>query len=130
MSHVASNENMQQCIEQCLNCYRICRETAMNHCLEQGGAHVEPSHFRLMINCADICRTAADFMLSNSVLHGKVCAACADVCDACAVSCGEVGDMDDCVQACQRCAESCRQMAGALPGKQRAGRERRATVPM
>ena len=46
-------------MEKCLECYSICRETAMNHCLEAGGQHVEPEHFRLMASCAEICRTAA-----------------------------------------------------------------------
>lgn len=128
MTHTVSNASLQQCIEQCTECHQTCLDMAMNHCLALGGKHVEPDHFRLMINCADICRTAADFMLTNSALHGKVCAVCADLCEACAHSCREVGDMDECVQACQRCAESCRQMAGAVPGKQRPGRP--ATAPM
>lgn len=103
--------DMQQCIDACLHCYRVCVRTAMNHCLESGGRHVEPVHFRLMHNCAEICRTSADFMLGNSPLHARICAACADVCDACADSCEQVGDMDECVQACRSCAQSCRQMA-------------------
>ena len=106
------NERMQQCIQDCLDCYQTCLHDATNHCLETGGKHVEPTHFRLMINCAEICRTAADFMLSNSSLHGRVCAACAEVCEACAQSCEEVGDMDECVRACRECAESCREMTG------------------
>lgn len=85
----------------------------MNQCLETGGDHVAPEHFRLMINCADICRTAADFMLSSSRLHGQVCAACAEVCDACAVSCENLGDMERCVRACRECAQNCRAMAHA-----------------
>ena len=108
------SSSMQQCIDDCLHCYRTCMQTAMNHCLEAGGRHTEPEHFRLMINCADICRTAAEFMLSNSKLHGPICAACAEVCHACAQSCEQIGDMDECVQACRTCMDSCRQMAEGL----------------
>jgi hypothetical protein len=104
-------QDMQNCIQQCLHCYETCKREAMNHCLEVGGKHVEPTHFRLMMNCAEICRTSADFMLTNSSLHATVCGACAEVCDACASSCEQVGDMQECVQACRQCAESCRQMA-------------------
>ena len=104
---------MQRCIDACLHCYRTCLYDAMNHCLETGGEHVKPDHFRLMINCADICRTSADFMLSGSDVVGFVCAACADVCDACAASCRRLGDMDECVKACEQCAQSCRRMSGA-----------------
>ena len=105
------SQDMQHCIQECLRCYEVCRRDAMNHCLEVGGKHVEPKHFRLMMNCAEICRTSADFMLTNSSLHATVCGACAEVCDACAKNCEQVGDMEECVQACRRCAESCRQMA-------------------
>lgn len=113
MAHAALNQAMQKCIQDCLNCYRVCREMAMNHCLETGGRHVEPHHFRLMLNCADICETAADFMLSNSDMHAKVCGVCAEVCEACARSCQDIGDMEECVRACRQCAESCWQMAGS-----------------
>ena len=109
-----TSSSMQHCIDDCFHCYRTCMQTAMNHCLETGGRHTEPEHFRLMINCADICRTAAEFMMSSSLLHGPVCAACAEVCHACAQSCQQIGDMDECVQACRTCMDSCRQMAEGL----------------
>src|SRR5262249_48230138 len=79
-----------------------------------GGPHVEPEHFRLMLNCASICRTSAEFLLSRSPLHVRVCEACAAACDACARSCAEIGGMDDCGRACAACAISCRQVAAAL----------------
>jgi hypothetical protein len=123
MQSSAMQSDMQQCIEECLRCYRVCTQTAMNHCLETGGRHVEPLHFRLMHNCAEICRTSADFMLSNSPLHARICGACADVCDACADSCEQVGEMDECVQACRACAQSCHQMAGGHMGMPTMGQQ-------
>jgi hypothetical protein len=36
-------EEMNRCIQTCLSCYRMCLGTAMNHCLETGGKHVEPA---------------------------------------------------------------------------------------
>lgn len=107
----AMSQEMQQCIQECLNCHRVCLQEAMNHCLEMGGKHTEANHFRLMINCAEICQTSANFLLSNSPLHKRTCAVCAEVCEACAQSCERVGDMAECVEACRRCAESCRRMA-------------------
>lgn len=112
--HAAGSE-LQQCIEACLACYQSCRQTSMNHCLETGGRHVEPDHFRLMSACAEICRTSADFMLIGTSLHKVVCGACADVCEACATSCADIGDMAACVDACRRCAESCRAMVASGP---------------
>lgn len=67
---------------------------------------------RLMLSCAEICRTSAAMMLIGTEHHKTVCRACAEVCEACARSCGQVGGMDACVQACRSCAESCRAMAG------------------
>jgi hypothetical protein len=103
---------MQACIEECLRCYRTCLGMASNHCLPAGGRHVEPEHFRLMMTCAEICRTSAHVMLIGAPEHKHVCRACAEICAACARSCEAVGDMPDCVAACRACAESCRAMAG------------------
>jgi hypothetical protein len=84
---------------------------AMTHCLETGGKHVEPAHFRLMMACAEICRTSAHIMLLNSPHHKHVCRECAEICTECAKDCERIGDMDDCVRACKSCAASCRAMA-------------------
>jgi hypothetical protein len=102
---------MQSCIQECLSCYQICLGTAMTHCLETGGEHVEPKHFRLMMACAEICRTSAHFMLLNSPHHKHTCKECAEICDECAADCERIGDMEGCVTACRKCADSCRKMA-------------------
>jgi hypothetical protein len=107
-----AGNTLQECIESCIECHHICLEMAMNHCLEQGGKHVAPEHFRLMMNCAEICQTAANFMLSGSHLHQQTCAICAEVCEACAESCEKLSGMEECVRACRMCAASCREMAG------------------
>jgi hypothetical protein len=105
---------MQSCIDDCMRCHQTCLNMALTHCLEMGGQHVEPTHFRLMLDCAEICQTTANFMLRGSAHHAHVCAECADICEDCARSCEQVGDMDDCVQTCRQCADSCRKMAGAM----------------
>ena len=101
---------MRSCIEACLRCYAMCQGTAMNHCLEAGGKHTEPNHFRLMLACAEICRTSANFMLINTDLHKRTCRECAAICEACAKDCEAIGGMEECAAECRRCAESCRQM--------------------
>ena len=111
MNHEHMNQEMQQCIQNCQECHRVCLHKAMSHCLEMGGKHTEPNHFRLMMDCAQICQTSADFMLRGSAHSAHVCAECADVCEACAKSCEAVGEMEECVAACRKCAESCRKMA-------------------
>ena len=87
---------MKFCIEGCLRCYQACLGTAMGHCLEMGGRHLEPSHFRLMMACSEICRTSAHFML---------------ICIQCAAECEKLGDMQDCVDACRACAQALHKVA-------------------
>jgi hypothetical protein len=108
-----SSQAMQECIQACTDCHNICIETAA-YCLQQGGKHAEASHIRTLLDCAEICQTSANFMLRGSLLHGRTCGVCAELCEACAQSCAPMGDdaqMQACAQICRRCAESCRRMA-------------------
>ncbi|WP_024297779.1 four-helix bundle copper-binding protein [Methylomicrobium lacus] len=110
LAHTPSEHATQACIEACSHCHQVCLATAMNHCLEAGGKHVKPKHFRLLMNCAEICQTSANFQLSSSQFSHHLCAVCAEVCEACATDCEKIGGMEECVEACKECAESCRQM--------------------
>ena len=102
---------MRGCIDSCLACYRECLSTAMGHCLEMGGQHTEPKHFRLMMACAEICRTSAHSLLIRVEQYKHTCRACAEFCRQCADDCERFGDMQTCVDACRKCADSCEQMA-------------------
>jgi hypothetical protein len=109
--HHHTTPEMAACIDDCLSCYRTCLGMAMSHCLEAGGEHVAPPHFRLMMTCAEICRSSAHLMLIGTEHHRQSCAACAEICEACARDCARLDGMEPCVEACQRCAASCRAMA-------------------
>ncbi|OAP35179.1 ferredoxin [Sinorhizobium glycinis] len=109
--HNHQSPEMKACIDECLACYRECVSTAMGHCLETGGEHTKPEHFRLVTVCAEICRTSAHFMLVGSEHHMHVCRECAEICSQCADDCERIGDMQSCVDACRRCADSCLKMA-------------------
>ena len=104
----------RHCIEQCTHCHQVCLQHAARHCLELGGEHVEPEHFRLMLACAEICRTTAAILSIGVPQHARVCAACAAICTACADSCTSMKDMEDCARACRDCAASCSDMAGPM----------------
>jgi hypothetical protein len=108
-----SNE-MQQCTQNCLKCHSTCLSTLMLFCLPQGGQHAEANHVSLMLDCADVCQTCANFMLRGSMLHARTCGVCAEVCEMCARDCEQFAEdahMQACAQICRRCAESCRQMS-------------------
>lgn len=112
-THDQPSAAMRNCIRECQNCHSICLETVM-HCLQMGGEHAEPAHIRLMLDCAEICQTSANFMLRASDLHARTCGVCAEVCERCAQDCERFTDdtlMQQCAQACRNCAQSCREMA-------------------
>ena len=106
-----TSDAMSRCIEMCLSCYRSCMGTAMTHCLEVGGKHTEPAHFRLMMACAEMCRTSAHFMLIGTPHHKHTCGECAEICTECADDCERIGGMEECVKICRACAASCKEMA-------------------
>lgn len=125
----AMKPEVEECIRLCLDCYRSCEQTFAGHCLEQGGPHVEPRHARLMLSCAEVCRTAAVLMLHQSPQHPLQCGVCAELCRQCAQSCREVGGMDECVQACDACADSCERMAAKAPAGQGRGAQVETRAP-
>ncbi len=104
---------MRDCIEDCIDCYKICLETIM-YCLTKGGNHSDPDHIQMMFECANICNASATSMLMGSDHHQKLCAVCSDICNSCAEDCEEFGDdqMMECGAMCSRCSESCKEMAG------------------
>lgn len=99
----------------CHECHDVCEDTLVNHCLEQGGAHMEPRHVKLLLDCIQICQTSADFMHRNSEYASAVAIACAGVCEACANSCDKFDseEMRECARVCRECAEYCRSMGSA-----------------
>lgn len=110
---MAINEKMRECIENCQTCHEVCLEM-VPHCLEMGGRHAEPEHIRLLLDCAEICQTSANFMLRGSDFHPQTCGVCAEICEACAADCETFTDdpeMQRCAEICRTCAASCREMA-------------------
>jgi hypothetical protein len=111
---VRTTQQMQSCIEQCMRCHAVCL-SSIQHCLGQGGRHVEQEHLQVMADCSQICATSADFMLRQSPRHTLTCNVCAEVCEACAQSCDQMRQdetMRRCADECRQCAVSCREMAG------------------
>jgi Domain of Unknown Function (DUF326) len=103
---------IDQCIQSCLDCHRICLET-ITHCLLMGGEYASEKRILLLQDCAEICDTNANFMTRNSDLHATICSTCAEVCLRCAEDCEQFGDDDllkACAKACRRCAEYCQLM--------------------
>jgi hypothetical protein len=111
-SEVMTSDEVRECLKDCLDCYQTCTETAIR-CLAMGGKHAELEHVNLLMDCARICNTNADFMLRNSTYYPQTCGLTADICDECADTCDRFDEdfMKECASVCRRCAESCREMA-------------------
>lgn len=113
MSHTSVSPKMRECIQECNSCHDICLES-VTYCLEMGGEHARPDHIRMLLDCAEICQTSANFMLRTSNFHTRTCDVCAVVCERCAEECERFSNdamMQQCAQSCRSCAQSCHEMA-------------------
>lgn len=102
---------MERCIRDCLECYRVCVDTAINHQLGVVGREMEPAHIRLLLACAEICQTTANLVQSGSPLHKPTCRVAAKLCRRCASECERLGELEECVRASRHCADSCQRVA-------------------
>ena len=113
-THATHDATMQECIAACTECHAACVETAA-HCLEMGGDHASRRHQTTLLDCAQACATAADFMLRGSPMHAMTCATCAEACRRCADECERMAGDDEmmrhCAERCRRCQETCERMA-------------------
>ena len=105
---------VEQCADECARCFELCTET-VTRCLELGGRHAEAVHVTLLLDCAEICRTAEAFLRRGSDRHSLICWACAEICRACAADCDRIANGDTmmraCAAQCRRCAAACEAMA-------------------
>lgn len=107
-------QDMQLCIQSCLDCHSICLSSVTNYNLRLGERYAEAAHIRLLLDCAEICQTSANFMLRGSDLHAWTCGICAEICQRCAQSCREFRKdemMQRCAEVCDRCALLCERIA-------------------
>ena|SRR5208282_1376947 len=112
---VNSNQIVQRCIDECLQCVRLCSE-CRDESLSEDPVMMRES-IRLCGDCLELCRTCAVMLASNSRFAHLICGVCAEVCEACAAECGKYqGEtMRKCAEACRRCSATCREVAQAGP---------------
>lgn len=110
------HDPMDDCIESCLQCHVVCTMTAQ-YALSRGGDAADPSTVGLLLDCAEICQTSANYMLRGSPFHVLTCGVCAEVCRACAELCRGLAEDDEhmshCAEVCEHCADHCEAMEAA-----------------
>ena len=112
-----SDDEMQKCIQLCRDCHAMCTQT-IAHCLKLGGRHAAPDHIRLLVDCAQMCATAADYMIRESPFHDRICRLCSELCKQCGKDCEQLAGDDQmvkqCIEMCRKCAGSCERMASKV----------------
>jgi hypothetical protein len=109
-----SQVEIQQCIQDCLNCQQVCSQTA-DADQQSGGDHAKPEHVQMLQDCAELCMTTAHFLQHGSALGGYLCQATAQVTDICSNECDQMGDTD-CANACRNASWSCNQLSKMVAG--------------
>jgi hypothetical protein len=107
--------NMENCIKECMECHKVCVETAA-YLLHQQNVQDHTSHLILLADCAEICQISANFMLRRSDNHHLTCGICADICKRCEEECEKWPDdkqIRHCADICRSCFASCQAMAKA-----------------
>ena len=108
------DKEVQKCVDACIRCYEVCTTTA-TYCMQQGGMHAELTQLLALLDCAEMCRVSANFMLRGSASHLSTCALCQEICTTCAESCEQIPEDDvlrRCAEECRACAEACERMTG------------------
>ena len=67
-----THDDMQECIEECLNCHAVCTMT-LQHCIASGGDRTEVNLVGILLDCAESAQTSANFMLRGSPYHVITC---------------------------------------------------------
>lgn len=110
-----SNQTVERCIEECLQCLRWCSQCRDESLTEDPVMMREC--IRLCGECLELCRTCVALLTGSSRFADRICGVCAETCEACAIECGkyEGETMRKCAEACRRCAVTCREVAQAGP---------------
>lgn len=105
---------MQECIDRCLACQRGCIMT-LTHLRDMGGAHIDPTRVRCLLDCADACQVAATFMMRGSHRYVEMCAVVARICRDAAERCDGTSfeQLRKLVDACRSCETACRELINA-----------------
>jgi hypothetical protein len=114
MAHmdVIRSGKLEECIQNCRDTHEVTLQT-LSYCMQRGGRHASLDSLKLLMDCAEITQSCANFMLRGSDVYVVVCGACAEVCEESARAVSALSDdfqMKICAEIMRRCADSCHQM--------------------
>lgn len=106
------NISNQEIIDECYQCAEACDHCAAS-CLNEEDIGMMKACIRLDIQCAAMCRLAAQFLAIQSGYAQQICYLCADICTACAEECSQHqhDHCQYCAKRCRQCADMCSKVA-------------------
>ena len=118
-----SNQTIERCIEDCLQCLRWCGQ-CRSESLDEDPIMMRDC-IRLCNECLELCRTCVAMLTGSSGFAHLVCGICSELCTACASECGKYDGetMRKCAQACRQCAATCAEIAQGGPIRRAAAQE-------
>lgn len=113
-----TNQQFKEYIDACVACAVACSYCA-TECLKEENPKNLAKCIQLDLECAAICRSAAEVMSLRSQFSAHLRRVCADACIACAQECEQHAQMGmdhcrECAEACRHCADICEQMATSV----------------
>ncbi len=113
-----ANQQFKDCIDACVSCAVACSYCAIECLNEENVGHLTKC-IQLDLECAALCRSAAEVMSLGGSFSAHLCRVCADSCNACAEECEKHAQMGmdhcrKCAEACRHCADICEGMATAV----------------
>ncbi|MEC3919883.1 hypothetical protein [Nocardia sp. CDC160] len=107
-----TDPNLQSAVNALLGAHRACCRQALDS-IDAGGKHATRTHLAQLLDCADITRTAGDFLERQSTWSSALCELAAEACARTADSCDRL-DEHACAKACRTASNLAASMADQL----------------
>ena len=109
-----------KCVEACCDAMNWCNEAYL-HCsrLVAKGNAENAKAMALLLDCGEVCGTAAKLVARMSPLTVQLCRTCLEGCELCVAECSKLDGqtMKDAVKSLRACGESCRAMLKVMGEK-------------
>lgn len=104
-------DKYQDCILSCNKCAQACYE-CFDACLHEQDVAKRTDCMHSLVECAQMCQTAAATMAMSGKFARENCMLCAKVCEECSRHCEMHNDehCQICAEVCRDCAKECQKM--------------------
>ncbi|MCT8975350.1 four-helix bundle copper-binding protein [Clostridium sp. CX1] len=108
---MAPNAQYQSCMDALNKCAQLCQE-CLRLCLEEPDMNMREHCMLDLMDCAEVCSTAACAMARRSKHLKEILNLCSTICEECASECNRFKSEHNnlCADACRHCAEECRKV--------------------